>query len=99
MSSKTVKATAFLQIEPEWLPFYGVDRDEPANLRGAKVVAVTQKRSKSPRPGTVEVKVTFEVPAGAFVPLRPEATVVIPEELTTAHPIVVEAADANEETR
>jgi len=99
MSSSTVKATAFLQIEPEWSPFYGVDRDDPANLRGAKVVAVTQKRSKQPRPGTVEIKVTFEVPAGAFVPLHPEAVVIIPEEMTTPHPVVVEAADANEETR
>ncbi|MGN8049573.1 hypothetical protein ACTJKO_07750 [Curtobacterium sp. 22159] len=100
MSSKTVKATAFLQIEPEWSPLaYGSDRDNPASVRCAKAVAITQKRSKSPRPGTVEVKITIEIPAGAFVPLRPEATVVIPEELITAHPIVVEAADAGEEAR
>lgn len=100
MSSKTVKATAFLQIEPEWTRFFsGSERDDPSNVIGAKAVAITQKRSKSPRAGTVEVKVTIEIPTGAFGPLRPEATIVIPEDLTIPHPVVVEAADANKDAR
>ncbi|WP_065961235.1 hypothetical protein [Curtobacterium sp. UCD-KPL2560] len=100
MTDKTVKATAFLQIEPEWPSYLGAgDRDNPASVRGAKVVAVTQRRSPKPRAGVLEVAVTVEIPASAFVPLRPEATIVIPADLTIAHPVVVEATDPNEEAR
>lgn len=36
------------------------------------------------------------VAKGAFLPLRPEAIVVVPESMTTPHPVQVEAHDANE---
>lgn len=88
-----MKATAYLQIEPEWSR-YG-SRDKPASVVGAKVVGMTQKRSRSPRPGVVEVAITIDLPAAAFVPLRPEATVVIPESMSLAHPIEVDAIDPN----
>lgn len=95
---KTIKTTGYLQVEPIWANLYGVDRDDPDHLRGAKVVAVTQKRSPKPRAGVLEIAVTIEIPAGAFIPLRPEATIVIPESMTVPHPIAVEATDPNEET-
>ncbi len=95
---KTIKTTGYLQIEPDWNDYYSHDRDDPSYLRGAKVVGVTQKRSRQPRAGVVEIAVTIEIPSSAFVPLRPEATIVIPEGLTIQHPVVVEAADPNEES-
>jgi hypothetical protein len=92
--SETVKATVYLQVAPEWFRFYS--KDDPRGISGAKVVGSTQKRSQAPKPGTVEVKLTVEIPKTAFLPLRPEAIVVVPESLTTPHPIEVEAEDANE---
>jgi hypothetical protein len=96
MSNETVRATVYLQVAPEISSYY--QRDDPNGIRGAKVVGSTQKRSSKPQSGTVEVKLTVELPKAAFLPLRPEAIVVVPESLTTPHPIEVEAADANEES-
>lgn len=97
MSSETVKATVYLQVQPEysWQAKQYRQFDTPNAIQGAKVVGSTQGKSQKPKPGTVEVKITIEVPKGAFLPLRPEAIVVIPEALTTPHPIEVEAEDAN----
>lgn len=95
MSKETVRATVYLQVAPEvasWL-----DESSPNYINGAKVVNATQSRSRKPRGGTVEVKLTVEIPKAAFLPLRPEAIVVVPESMTTPHPIEVEAADANED--
>lgn len=96
MSNETVRATVYLQVQPEYNRWSG-DRSKPESISGAKVVRSTQKRSASPEPGTVEVKLTIELPKTAFTPLAPEAIIVIPETLTTPHPISVEASDANEE--
>ena len=94
---ETVKATVYLQVEPEYPRWVsGNNRDDIRAIQGARVVGSTQNRSRSPKPGTVEVKITIEVPKSAFLPLRPEAVVVIPEALTTPHPIEVEALDPNE---
>jgi hypothetical protein len=41
----------------------------------------------------VVVKVTLRIPAAVFDPLRPEAVVVIPADLTDPHPVVVDAGD------
>ncbi|WP_193596101.1 hypothetical protein [Microbacterium sp. YJN-G] len=95
MSNESVRATVYLQVAPEISRYY--PRDDPRGINGAKVVGSTQKRSSAPRAGTVEVKLTVEIPKAAFLPLRPEAIVVVPESMTTPHPIEVEAADANEE--
>lgn len=46
--------------------------------------------------GTVEVKFTVETPKAAFVPLRPEAVVIVPESMTTPHPVEVKAQNADE---
>lgn len=92
--SESVKATVYLQVQPDYWNY--ADRDDIKSIRGAKVVGSTQNKATKPKPGTVEVKLTIEVPKGAFLPLRPEAVVVIPESLTNPHPVVVEALDANE---
>lgn len=95
--SDTVKATVFLQVAPERANFYSADR--PESVTGAKVVGSTQKKSQKPQGGTVEVKLTIEIPVSAFLPLRPEAIVVIPDSLVHSHPIEVEALDANDPGR
>lgn len=95
MSTETVRATVYLQVQPEYKRWIA-DRSKPEAIDGAKVVRSTQKRSASPEPGTVEVKLTIELPKTAFTPLAPEAIVIVPDSLTTPHPIEVEAADANE---
>lgn len=94
----SVRATVYLQVQPEYLAWYGASqRDTAAAIRGAKVVGSTQNKSTRPKPGTIEVKLTVELPKAAFLSLRPEAVVVIPETLTQPHPVEVEALDANEE--
>lgn len=95
--NETVKATVYLQVAPEWKRWYSAqNRDTTDAVGGAKVIGSTQNRTRSPKPGTVEVKLTVEIPKTAFLPLRPEAIVVVPESLTMPHPIEVEAEDANE---
>ena len=95
MNDQNVRATVYLQVAPEVSRYY--PKDDARSIQGAKVVGSTQKRSSKPQGGTVEVKLTVELPKAAFLPLRPEAIVVVPESMTTPHPIEVEAADANEE--
>lgn len=96
--TNSVRATVYLQVQPEysWRARQSGKYDEPSAIDGAKVVGSTQNKSQKPKPGTVEVKITIELPKGAFLPLRPEAIVVIPETLTAPHPVTVEADDANE---
>jgi len=96
--SETVKATVYLQVQPEftWWAKSRKQFDVLDAIEGAKVVGSTQNKAQKPKPGTVEVKITVELPKDAFLPLRPEAIVVIPETLTQPHPVTVEAEDANE---
>lgn len=85
-------AEFYVQIEPDWYRYAG----EPV-LKGAKAVAITQKRPSRPRGGAVTVKLTVRVPDGAFLPLRPEAVVVIPTDMALITPLEVIAGDANDE--
>jgi hypothetical protein len=87
MGQKTLDATFYVQIEPEF-----VGRENPW-VRAIKAVGLTQKRPQRQRPGTVMVKLTVRVPTAAFMPLRPEAIVVVPEDMTVTEPLVVEAGD------
>ncbi|MGB3414053.1 MAG: hypothetical protein WBA28_04995 [Microbacteriaceae bacterium] len=89
-----VDAIVYLQVAAEYSRYS--PSDSPNSVLAAKVVGSTQKRSASPKPGTVEVKLAIRVPKSAFLPLRPEAIVVVPESMTAAHPIEVEALDVNE---
>lgn len=86
-----VDATFYAQVEPEWQNY--VKPDGTRNLWGAKVVNITQKRPNRPKGGTVLVKLTIRVPEAAFQPLRPEAVVVIPEDMTVVEPLEVFAGD------
>lgn len=83
----SVDATFYAQVEPE----YG--RWDNESVIGAKVVRISQKKPASPIGGTVTVKLTIRVPKVAFGPLAPEAIVVVPTDLTEAHPITVTAEE------
>lgn len=93
--STNIDVPVYLQVEPEYNNYYEHDRIE--SIRHGKVVGLTQKKSRKPRPNTVEVKVTLRIPKAAFLPLRPEAVIIIPESFTQPHPIEVEAQDINQE--
>ena len=86
-------ATFYAQVEPVWS--WWKDSNGEQDLQGAKVVAITQKRPSKPRSGVVITKLTIRIPDSAFLPLRPEAIVVIPENMTAASPLEVLAEDAN----
>lgn len=90
--SNHVDATFYAQVEPEWSR-YASHLTGEKEVTGAKVVSITQGRPQKQRPGTVLTKLTLRVPKAAFLPLRPEAIVVIPEDMTVAAPIEVEAVD------
>lgn len=82
-------AAFYIQVRPEFLrAFNGGQR-----LKAIKAVAMTQHRPARPQPGTVLVKLTLRIPDAAFMPLRPEAIVIVPENLTEAGAIEVEASD------
>ena len=81
-----IDATFYAQVKPEFS--YNGER-----VLRAKVVALTQAKPSHPRGGVVVVKLTIRVPEAAFLPLRPEAIVVIPEDMTAPYPIEVEAGD------
>jgi hypothetical protein len=81
-------ATTYLQIEADTYNNYGEPR-----VRNIRVVNATQKRPTKPKPGAVIVRLEIEVPDGAFLPLRPEAKVIVPESMTEQVPVVVEAVE------
>lgn len=87
-----VDATFYAQVEPEFGRTYRSGETVDI-VKSAKVVAVTQKRPDRPRRGVVVTKLTIRIPEAAFLPLRPEAIVVIPEDMTAPYPIEVEAGD------
>lgn len=78
---KTVDATFYAQVEPSWSSWQ-TGPDGAKLLEAAKVVAITQKRPERPRRGVVICKLTLRLPASAFLPLTPEAIVVVPEGAT-----------------
>ena len=90
----SVDAEVYLQLAPQWSPAYSTYwRDAAGNriLEGAKVVRHTLTRPERPAAGTVLVKVTLRLPAGAFLPLQPEAIVVVPDSMIVTTPLEVEA--------
>lgn len=91
--SRHKDATFYVQIEPEWSRWTDSEGERP--LRGIKAVAITQNKPNRPRSGVVVAKLTVRVPDAAFLPLRPEAIVVVPEDMVAASPIEVTAEDGN----
>lgn len=93
----THKATFYLQLEAVIATKFDFQRREQVEqVQSIKATAITQSRPKKPRSGAVITKLTVEVPDGAFLPLRPEAIIVIPEGMTEQSPIVVEAVDPSD---
>jgi len=90
-----VDVPVYVQVEPEWGHRFAGDEEAP--LRSAKFARATKTRPDRPVPGTVLMKLTLRIPAGAFYPLRPEAIVIVPESLTDATPIEVFAEHPGEE--
>lgn len=92
----THDATFYVQLEPEWS-----GRRDPSTgerkLRGVKATRITQGRPERPMPGTVVIKLTTRIPDAAFLPLRPEAVIEIPTDLTVANPVEVTATDPQED--
>lgn len=89
-----VDATFYAQVEPKWTSgnWSGHrDANEIPLLEGARVVRLTQERPRRPASGVVVCKLTLRLPGSAFLPLAPEAIIVIPEGMTEA--IMVEALD------
>lgn len=75
MSNNYKDATVYLQIEPEW---YHIGAR--ATLTGAKPVRMTRTKPSRPVGGTVLVKLILRIPDAAFLPLQPEAVVVLPDD-------------------
>lgn len=90
----TVKATFYVQIEPDWSS-WGTDGEGEKILEGASAVRITKKRPERPKPGTVTAKLTMVLPASAFLPLRPAAVITVPADALEATPleITVEAPE------
>jgi hypothetical protein len=86
--SGDIDATFYAQVQPQFYYFRGEER-----VRSAKVVGLTQQRPANPRRGVVVTKLTIRIPEAAFLPLRPEAIVVIPEDMTAPYPVEVTAED------
>lgn len=89
--SRSHDASFYVQIEPEWSRWR--NGDGTCDLVGIKAVAMTQKRPASQRGGTALVKLTVRIPDAAFLPLRPEVVIVVPEDMVVTKPIEVEASD------
>lgn len=92
-SDTHVTATFYAQVEPIW-PYAATEDSAPV---GAKVVRIAQKRPDKPVSGTTLVKLSIQVPKSRFMPLCPEAVVVIPENMAEIQPVHVEALDPHEE--
>lgn len=91
---RTVDASVYLQVEPTWRDGrWERDANGELVLDGAKVARMTLGRPPRPKPGTVLVKVVLRLPAVAFLPLRPEAIVVVPEAMVEGVPLEVVAVD------
>jgi hypothetical protein len=92
---RTVDATMYVQLAPEWERYWEDDEGNKI-LAKAKHVATTLNKPPRQRSNTVLLKLTVRVPAGAFLPLAPQAVVVIPEGMTTTEPIEIQVEDPND---
>ena len=91
--SASIDAPVYLQVEPRDRAYDPTTGRWDGRARSAAVVGMTVNRPEKPRRGVVVVKVVLRIPAAAFDPLRPEAVVTIPADLTEPHPIEVTADD------
>lgn len=78
MTNKT--ATAYLVLTPKWSNWFK-DDDGTYRLEGVRISRLAQKRPATIRGDELVMKVRIVVPSGAFKPLSPEASIVVPETL------------------
>lgn len=93
MPRLTVDCTVYAHVEPKFGSVW--DSDDQCSVEGvrsAKVVAINQMKTPA-RKGCVVVKLTIRFPMRVFMPLQPEAVVVIPDSFTGLDLIEVEAID------
>lgn len=95
--TSTVRATTYLILDATRTRWGSADPE--TGLKPVESVRVAASRVN--RPAVLErdqiaIKVTVEVPTGAFDPITPAALVVVPEDLIDRRPIDVEAEDATE---
>lgn len=95
MPHPTVTAHFYVQLEPEW--GFGTDANGNKPVYGAKVARITQNRPGKPKGGTVMVKLAINIPKAAFLPLQPEAVIVIPADMIEVNNIRVEATPPQED--
>jgi hypothetical protein len=88
------KTSFYVQLEPEFYAHRGIDGERA--LRAIRAERITKRRPVQPLPGVVTVKLTVDIPDEAFYPLRPEAVVTIPAELTQTSPVEVTAEAPDE---
>ena len=91
MAGKSHDATFYVQVEPVWSRW--VESNGLKSVESLRAVSITKKKPDRPRGGTVLVKLTLRVPDAAFMPLRPEAVIVVPEDMTVTTPIEAIAED------
>lgn len=93
----SVRATTYLVLEASR---YRYGRPDPETglkpVDSIRVVASRVNRPAQLERDQVAIKVTVEVPEGAFDPITPAALVVVPEDLIDRRPIDVEAEDATD---
>ncbi len=89
-----IDATFYVQVVPEFSPY---TYDGEQRVTGAVARRITQTRPAKPVADAVLVKLTINLPKAAFLPLRPEAVVVVPADFLQSAPMYVDAEDANEE--
>jgi hypothetical protein len=87
VTDETVDATFHVQLDPVWSQY------DDEKVIGAKAARMTLGKPDQPRGGAVMVKLTVRLPKQAFLPLRPEAVIIIPAERIIATPIEVTAED------
>lgn len=91
---KTVDATFYAVVVPEWSRYQKDAEDRPV-LIGAKVERTTQGRPNTVRGGGIVTRLTLRLEAGALLPLQPQAVIHIsPGQVEV---IEVEATDPTEE--
>lgn len=92
MTAAYVDATFYAQVSPTRSHY----RSRTSPPDSAKVERITQTKPDKPIAGTVTVKLTIRVPIAAFLPLSPEAVVVVPESMIEANPVEVVAQDPDD---
>lgn len=92
MTAGTVDTTFYLQVDPVWSHY------NPEKVVGAKANRITLNKPGRPRGGAVVVKLTVRLPEEAFLPLQPEAVIIIPADMIQSSSIEVTASSPRDDT-